>query len=58
MFFLQKCLSENNKMLLGNFFKKANEKKKKEKSLWTLQQLLTRLINLLLANLEACGLFE
>ena len=32
-------------MLLGNYFKKANEKKKK-KSLCTLQQLLTRLINL------------
>ena len=44
-------------MLLGNYFKKANEKKK-EKSLWTLQQLLIRLINLILANLEACGLFE
>ena len=57
MFCLQKCLSENNKMLLGNYFKKANEKKK-EKSLWTLQQLLIRLINLILANLEACGLFE
>ena len=38
--------------------KLGKKKHDTKKSLWTLQQLLTRFINLLLTKLEAYGLFE